>query len=60
MVKNSDNLNRRFISSIIDDAPAGKSFSPHIELVESIINGVKQAGVKEENCGLVLLQTERI
>ena len=31
------------------NALAGKSFSPHIELVNSIVNGVKQAGVKDEN-----------
>ncbi|MGR3178506.1 MAG: DUF362 domain-containing protein [Candidatus Anammoxibacter sp.] len=79
LIKNSDNLNSRFISSILDDALmkitsakssedawrtlfnpkdivgikinalAGKSFSPHVELVESIVNGVKKAGVKEEN-----------
>ena len=28
---------------------AGKRFSPHVELIESIINGLKSAGVKEGN-----------
>ena len=28
---------------------AGKRFSPHIEIIESIINGLKSAGVKEGN-----------
>ncbi len=42
-------FNKNDIVGIKLNCLAGKKFSPHTEIVEAIINGIKSAGVKESN-----------
>lgn len=42
-------FNKNDIVGIKLNCLAGKRFSPHTEIVEAIINGIKSAGVKESN-----------
>jgi len=42
-------FNENDIVGIKVNCLAGKRFSPHVELIEAIINGLKSAGVKEGN-----------
>ncbi len=42
-------FNKNDVVGIKVNCLAGKRFSPHVELIESIINGLKSAGIKDGN-----------